>query len=793
MDANNNSNDNLQGELAGKEDLENIGKSAQKNVSQLGNNFKEGMEKFSISKKESNDSKLLPKKDSLNKENDVLNKKNNDLDVENNSIKNTLKNNSENNKLLDTKSKEQNYANKMSNLNKKNKKNKEKAKINESLGLKIKSIKVKFSIALIALFIILSIVLVTIIISFIDQSSHTVAKASFYIDGISPIGEGNYTITSGYGWRLLTKSYDEYKNKISLTSATKVYSSDTIKKTTCVPTKTICESIFGGFQGSGSCPSTASFSCEYSLEINNTDELIGYKGKDKDGNNYFYDINTGIVEIANFHKGIDLAAEEGTEIYAIEPGVVESIVSDDESYGNYIVINHTTSLAEGEGSGVTIKTLYAHMSSFGKFIKDDEIVLEDTVGYVGSTGNSTGPHLHFEFIQNDKNITPNWFFGYDSPNAACTDESADLTVKAIKENSCNNLPKQIDIDEGKNRYSYGFTCSASDTGVARLPQVSGICGGIFGCQCAAGVYQYFNSILPLNYPDIWEKFNQIYGNAIDYWNNNEKLQLFTTSSEPIPGSLWVTSFSNAKNSAGVPYGHIMAVLGVEGENVDVWECNYNSLQRCWYHTYTATALASRKGFLGYINILGCGEGAMSSNSTFTCSENDKLEFSPKITVSNSNKLSVDFTPKVTSVPAEYSTQSEQLTCEALDAFIDMSDACYAATGYRLKVLSGYRSYLAQARNCCSATSCNEYTTCPKSSAIALPGESEHQTGLAVDISGYDVYLCTSTQKECDNELDEKAFKWLQGNAATYGYKLSYPYGNSSGYGYEPWHWRYWGR
>ncbi len=84
------------------------------------------------------------------------------------------------------------------------------------------------------------------------------------------------------------------------------------------------------------------------------------------------------------HTGVDISAPNGTTIMAAKPGTV-IIAGRSTAYGNYVVINH--------GGGLT--TLYAHMSKLGT-TKGATVNAGDTIGYVGSTGYSTGNHLHFE-------------------------------------------------------------------------------------------------------------------------------------------------------------------------------------------------------------------------------------------------------------------------------------------------------------------------------------------------------------------------------------------------------------
>jgi len=96
----------------------------------------------------------------------------------------------------------------------------------------------------------------------------------------------------------------------------------------------------------------------------------------------------------SFHKGTDLACAEGTRIIASNNGKVES-VGYDNTYGNFVVINH--------GNGY--KTKYAHMKNV-MARKGDNVEKGEEIGTAGSTGYSTGPHLHFMVYKNGKIINP---------------------------------------------------------------------------------------------------------------------------------------------------------------------------------------------------------------------------------------------------------------------------------------------------------------------------------------------------------------------------------------------------
>ena len=103
-----------------------------------------------------------------------------------------------------------------------------------------------------------------------------------------------------------------------------------------------------------------------------------------------------ILGYNKLHKGLDFAAPTGTPIYAAGNGVIE-FVGRNGSYGNYIRIRHNNSY----------KTAYAHLSKFKKKIyKGLRVNQGDIIGYVGSTGRSTGPHLHYEIIYNNEQINP---------------------------------------------------------------------------------------------------------------------------------------------------------------------------------------------------------------------------------------------------------------------------------------------------------------------------------------------------------------------------------------------------
>ena len=109
-----------------------------------------------------------------------------------------------------------------------------------------------------------------------------------------------------------------------------------------------------------------------------------------------------IYKTRKMHAGMDFSAKTGTEIYATGNGTIKKVRRSKKGYGNYVEINH----------GYGYKTLYAHMSKFivkqGQKVKRGELI-----GYVGNTGTSVAPHLHYEVIKNGKKIDPVNFYYND--------------------------------------------------------------------------------------------------------------------------------------------------------------------------------------------------------------------------------------------------------------------------------------------------------------------------------------------------------------------------------------------
>ena len=127
----------------------------------------------------------------------------------------------------------------------------------------------------------------------------------------------------------------------------------------------------------------------------------------------------------------------------------------------------------------------------------------------------------------------------------------------------------------------------------------------------------------------------------------------------------------------------------------------------------------------------------------------------------------------------------QLHIDAADALNGMLRAA-AAEGIDLRLLSGYRSHDLQESIFFDVASERNQTAEERAQVSAPPGYSEHSTGFAVDLGdgqAPETHLSTAFEQT-------RTFRWLQDNAARYHFVMSFPYGNSQGVSYEPWHWRF---
>lgn len=109
-----------------------------------------------------------------------------------------------------------------------------------------------------------------------------------------------------------------------------------------------------------------------------------------------------VYKTTKFHAGLDFAAPQGTPIYATANGTIETAGNTGNGYGNHVVINH----------GYGYKTLYGHMFRV-KVHPGEKVKRGEVIGWVGSTGKSTGPHCHYEVHRNGDTVDPVYYFYND--------------------------------------------------------------------------------------------------------------------------------------------------------------------------------------------------------------------------------------------------------------------------------------------------------------------------------------------------------------------------------------------
>ncbi len=109
-----------------------------------------------------------------------------------------------------------------------------------------------------------------------------------------------------------------------------------------------------------------------------------------------------IYKVKMMHTGIDFTAVRGTPIYATGDGVVKAVVPNLGGYGKEVEVNH----------GYGYVTRYAHMEKFNTRV-GQKVKRGECIGYVGSTGTATAPHLHYEVMKNGEKVNPIYYFFSD--------------------------------------------------------------------------------------------------------------------------------------------------------------------------------------------------------------------------------------------------------------------------------------------------------------------------------------------------------------------------------------------
>jgi murein DD-endopeptidase MepM/ murein hydrolase activator NlpD len=130
-----------------------------------------------------------------------------------------------------------------------------------------------------------------------------------------------------------------------------------------------------------------------------------------------------ILKVKKFHSGIDFVANLGTNVYCTAPGVVMKINKSRFKYGNQILIYHENGFM----------TRYAHLNKI--LVKEGQIIQRNTIiGEVGSTGLSTGPHLHYEILYMGIRINPLYMY-FINISEKSREEYLDILIKLENFNS----------------------------------------------------------------------------------------------------------------------------------------------------------------------------------------------------------------------------------------------------------------------------------------------------------------------------------------------------------------------
>jgi hypothetical protein len=144
---------------------------------------------------------------------------------------------------------------------------------------------------------------------------------------------------------------------------------------------------------------------------------VSNKNLNRIGGSFGYRVDP-VYKDFRFHQGLDFTAPAGTPIYATADGVVEIAGFSPDGYGNKVVINH----------GFGYQTLYGHMVKVNTQV-GQKVTRGQVIGYIGSTGKSTGPHCHYEVIKRGVKVDPVYYFYND-----LTPEQFDRILKAASNN-----------------------------------------------------------------------------------------------------------------------------------------------------------------------------------------------------------------------------------------------------------------------------------------------------------------------------------------------------------------------
>jgi murein DD-endopeptidase MepM/ murein hydrolase activator NlpD len=125
-----------------------------------------------------------------------------------------------------------------------------------------------------------------------------------------------------------------------------------------------------------------------------------------------------IYKISKFHSGMDFTAPTGTDVFATGDGVVKTVKSQRRELGNHIILDH----------GFGYQTVYAHLDAFNVKV-GQKVKRGDIIGFVGNTGLSTAPHLHYEVLLNSRYVNPALYY-FNDLTADEYDRMAEIALKS---------------------------------------------------------------------------------------------------------------------------------------------------------------------------------------------------------------------------------------------------------------------------------------------------------------------------------------------------------------------------
>ena len=256
-----------------------------------------------------------------------------------------------------------------------------------------------------------------------------------------------------------------------------------------------------------------------------------------------------------FHNGIDLVGQVGKDVMASADGIVK-IATQSEENGNYIVINHNDGYS----------TKYLHLKD-KKVAEGEKVKSGKTIGHVGNTGKSTGPHLHFEILKSNKSLNPASFIpfkesntkGHTKKNNIPNKKSYSKTLKTIElkidKNTTNESLEKMKSDLAKDGADFSYTVvrNSSKEIIDISIQING--EGTNGKKFN-GNYNT-SSDTPINPITILYDDES---NAVSFWNSKSSFNRFTKGKSS-NAMVWISNDSDE--------GEIIEIEG-NGEHKNVW-------------------------------------------------------------------------------------------------------------------------------------------------------------------------------------------------------------------------------